>query len=378
MMAGKLSYRRLGAKALSHSRVDLLNTCPKKFELEGKLNLRKRETNLTFAYGHAFGEGVQALVEGKTFEETVFEIFCGWDVDIGEEGWDSEKRNKKSFWDAIDMVEKFQAYKSMENVEGLEGNTRAINWNEWEIANFKDHEGNIRPAIELELVVECGNGYTYEGHIDLVLKRKGVDQFAVLELKSSGMNNIQPAMYGNSPQATGYMIALDTFLVKDNPSSTTSFSVFYLVGQTRMKKFYEFAFEKTPLHRTQWISWLINTIDRVESLENCGLPYPIDFQGCFKYNRPCPHFGTCHLPNDILLQNHRKEEDGETTFALEETPADVIVTLEEILERQEELLATYQTIPLAHSGDLGITFDEEDAGLSVGEELDILLDNLTY
>lgn len=357
-MAVKLKYRKVGAKALSHSRLELLNTCARKFELEGKLNLRKRATNLTFAYGHGVGEGIQALISGKSLEAAIFEVFAGWEVDIGEVGFESEVRNRKNFLDCIDVVCLFSDY-MQGAADNLCGNSQEINFPDWEIAQIKGADGEIRPAVELELAVDCGNDFLYEGHIDLVLKRKDSEKFAVLELKSSGLNRIQPAMYGNSPQPTGYMMALDAALVKKNPEATTSFTVFYLVVQTRKKKFFEFAFEKTPLHRTQWISFIIGNMERISNLEASGLPYPIDFHGCFAFNRACSYYGTCHLPNEVL-----KGGKEEATFDIEESEADISTSLEAILERQQHLLETYETIQLTELSGTNLFDDMELSGVS--------------
>ena len=193
-MATKLSYRHMGAKAFSHSRLEMLDSCARKFELEGKLNVRQRRTNLTFAYGHAFGEGIQGLIEGKSFEQVVWEVFRDWEVDIDEVGFPSEVKNKKNFFDVIDMIEKFEIYISGEDAEGLEGNTRKIDWREWEVAQWKDYNEDgsyvLKNAVELELEIDLGNGFYYEGHIDLVIKRKDRDHFMVVEIKSSGLSKV--------------------------------------------------------------------------------------------------------------------------------------------------------------------------------------------
>lgn len=369
-MAGKLSYRHIGAKAFSHSRLELLDSCPRKFELEGKLNIRKRSTNLTFAYGHAFGEGIQGLIEGKSLEQVIFEVFANWEVDITEEGFDSEKRNNKHFYHAIDIICLFNYYLKG-NTPNLEGNERKINWTEWEIAYWVDpNTQEEKPAVELELEIDLGNGFYYEGHIDLVVRHKTIEKYMVVEIKSSGLGNIHPALYGNSPQPTGYMMALDSFLAKENKEATTSFDVLYLVGQTKNKKFYEFLFTKTPLHRTQWLTFIISKMEQVDRLEDSGLPYPINFKSCFSFNRPCEHFGTCHLPNDKLVMGIA--QNSEATFDVEETLVDIQTSLASIIERQQQLLETYEIIEIANEGGtILLELDEDNSFDSILDSIQI-------
>lgn len=353
----------MGEKAFSHSRLEALDGCPRKFELSGKLNIRKRIKSLTFAYGHAFGEGVQALLAGKTFEEMIWEVFRDWEVPLDMAGYEAEQRNKKGFWDCIDTLEKFDYLRNNMDDNELLLNSRKIVWTDWEIAKFVSRNGEVKDAVELELEIDLGNGFFYEGHIDLVLKHKVSERFAVLELKTSGLHTVPQELFGNSPQPTGYMIALDTQLVKSNPDATTSFDVFYLVAQTKKKQFYEFQFTKTPLHRNQWLSYLLAKIDQVENLESRNLPYPINFKSCFSYNRPCEFYGLCHLPNEVIQRGNDMAE----SFDTELEPADISVTLDEIIERQVELLEKYEEIELIESR----SYDLEVEG-----KFDDLLDNI--
>lgn len=353
-MAGKLSYRKTGAKAFSHSRLEALDSCARKFEIEGKLGIKKYAPNVTFAFGHGFGEGVQAAVAGKSYEEAVWEVFSKWEVPLDMEGTKSDVANKKNFWECIEFIRIFYEHMNIDN-EGHLNTSRKINWSEWEIAKFRDMDGNIKDAVELELLIDLGDGFYYEGHIDLVLKHKHKEHFAILELKTSSLSVMDAALYGYSPQPTGYMMVLDTFLVKDNPYATTSFDVFYLVGSPKDKTFYEYQFTKTPLHRTQWLSYIMGKMAMVETYEGIGLPYPINFKSCFGYRRRCPHYGTCHLPNSTLVTS----TEHTSAYAEEASPPDIFVTLAEIIERQSDLLEEFEVINFMDESEISLSFSDK-------------------
>lgn len=360
---GTLTYFHTGAKGFSHSRLDALDRCARKFELENKLGVRRGGNSVTFAYGHAFGEGVQKIIEGYTFEETVFHILCTWDYDIADDGYESDIRNNKNYFEVLNVLNRFYIM-YINNSDTFMMNGKCIDWGVWEIAYFTNAKGETKPAIELELVIELGNDYFYEGHIDLVLKRKDSDHFAILELKTSSLNNIQPALYGNSPQATGYMMALDSHLVKTDPDATVSFDVFYLIAQAKKQEFVEFSFTKTPLHRAQWITFIFHKMDQVDRLEDMGLPYPPNYHSCFAYNRNCDYYGACHLPNEIIQRDIQ-----DVSFGVNDSEPDILVTLDEIIERQEHLTEIYETEKLVVPTNWNIS--ETDAEFIAGIEIQL-------
>lgn len=340
----KLNYRAVGFKALSHSRMDVARQCWLKWSLLHGHELSQRTKSRTFSYGHGFGHGIQCMLAGGTLEEAVFEVFRNWDTSFVHDGFESEMRNKKDYFELLEALEIFDRIRRNECDLTDFGNTRRIDWTEWEVAQWEDDEGNIKPAVEIELVIELGDGFLYEGHIDIIIKRKGADEFAVVELKTSGLTNIHEAIYGNSPQPLGYMMALDAHLVKANPDAVTNFSVIYLVLQTKSKRFYEFEFLKSPLHRNSFIAELISFKNFVMlNLEN-DMDFSPNYTGCFKYNQPCKFYGTCHLPTSNLIQMFRPESQDDSQFELDDSEPDIRVTLIELIERQLELLESVDII----------------------------------
>lgn len=355
-MAGKLTYRHTGAKALSHSRLEALDSCGRKFELEGKLNLRKCTQNLTFAYGHAFGEGVQAMFEGKSWNEIVWIMFSTWEVALDLRGYDSEVKNKKDFWNCLEVVERlFNHFNTGDATHYI--NSPQLDMDQWEIAKIRTESGDIKPAIELEFEVDCGDGYFYEGHIDLVLQHKHTKRFAILELKTSGLWNVHEALYGNSPQPTSYLMALDTALVgAESEELMMEFDVFYLVAQTSKQEFLEFKFTKTPLHRAQWIEYIVGKIAQIETYESLGISYPINFKSCLAFNRPCSKYGICHLPNEQIMSKWAEEGNLDTAYGEEPTPPDFSTTLDAIIERNQKLLENYEV----EHFDIPLTMESQD------------------
>ena len=101
-------------KYLSYSSILKLHSCPRNYELY-KRNSKEEDTdtdgfsNITFAFGHIVGEGIQYVLEGRSENETIFKMFMGWHADL-------EARNEKqvkSIYHAIAAVQKFIAMREL-------------------------------------------------------------------------------------------------------------------------------------------------------------------------------------------------------------------------------------------------------------------------
>ena len=163
---------------------------------------------------------------------------------------------------------------------------------EWTVASF-----NFKPAIELSFRVDIDDSYYYVGYIDLVLKSRFSERYAILEVKTTGMSleNIEP-LYKNSGQALGYSIVLDKIAGEEN----TDYDVIYLVSQdkTRTKEWnvvpHILNFPKTLKDRLNWFITLGMDVQHLHTMQETRV-FPLRGGSCMQYMRPCFHFGTCSL-----------------------------------------------------------------------------------
>jgi len=194
----KLDYGTIGGKGLSYSRRGTLHACPRKFQLENIYNLGVGEDNVHFAFGHAVAAGVQSLIEHPgNINRALLHCFTHWSLGI----YENLDIKKKSLWYAVRAVQQF--HKDM-----LMGKSAILK--QLEIAKFTDKEGNIKPAIELTFNIVCHDGYNYEGHVDLILYNPVTKTYLILELKTTGFNNINETMFKNSSQTIEYSVILDS------------------------------------------------------------------------------------------------------------------------------------------------------------------------
>ena len=80
-------------KLLSHSSRSTLHRCPRKYQLyrlnstQIELDREKEEIQgVTFAFGHAVGDGIASVLAGKSKDQVILDIFLGWkDADLLDE-----------------------------------------------------------------------------------------------------------------------------------------------------------------------------------------------------------------------------------------------------------------------------------------------------
>ena len=225
-------------KLLSHSSRTLLHTCPRKYQLYRQSaetiptdEVTETESGVTFAYGSAVGVGVASTLELKSENQIYLDTFLEWDVDL----LDETPRQKKSFWLAMFAVEKFITMRD----QGL--------LKDFELVYYKG-----KPAVELSFQIMLPDGFKYRGFVDAVLRHTITGEVLILECKtSSGV--AQSAQYKNSGQAVGYSVILDKIF-----PDLSSYTVLYLVYETKAMVYKELPYEKSLLQRALWLQELTN------------------------------------------------------------------------------------------------------------------------
>jgi len=268
-------------KLLSHSSRTLLHTCPRKYQLyrlssqtAAADEIKETEQGVTFAYGTAVGVGVQSTLESKTEQQIYLDTFLSWDVDL----LDETPRQKKSFWLAMFAVQKFISLRESGFLD------------EYELVYYKG-----KPAVELAFQILLPEDYRYRGFVDAVLKHRSTGEIMILECKtSSGTAN--SSTYKNSGQALGYSVVLDILFPE-----MSSYTVLYLVYETKSMSYKELPFTKSLLQRALWLQELL--IDtQIITLYDSFDTYPMQGHSCFNFFRDCEYLGLCTLSTKNLTK----------------------------------------------------------------------------
>lgn len=262
-------------KLLSYSSLGTLHSCPRKFEL-----YRKKATddpmdataasnqNLTFAFGHVVGEGIQDVLDGMEEDRIIWKMFLGWHAPLA----DYNPKQNKSFYLAVLAIQKCISLK------------KSGYFDDYELLVY-----NGRSAKEVSFRISFPDDFKFRGSVDAILRQKSTGKILVLECKTSSSTTLNPTTYKNSSQAIGYSVVLDVVAPEIN-----SYDVLYLVYLTKDMAYETLRFPKTYLQRATWIQELLLDIETIKLYDRTGV-YPMRGESCNDWFRDCEYLNQCTL-----------------------------------------------------------------------------------
>lgn len=272
---------------LSHSALDVLHTCERKFQLDRLLvgSPDKQDWPST-VFGKAFGAGVASYLAYQDIDKAIFACYMAYHPVLEDD--------KRSETIAINML--LAAIPQLDNL-----------LLEWEVLAVKD-----KPAIELSFRLGIDHKFYFVGYIDLVLKNIWNGRSAILEVKTTALalHDLSP-LYQNSGQALGYSIVLDKILGEDQ----SEYDVLYLVGQLGAGNGYQpkvslQTYPKTLQDRLSWFITLGMDVERLHYMLDNNV-FPLRGSNCLQYMKPCAHLGTCNLHG---FDEYKPEEEDTIVY----------------------------------------------------------------
>lgn len=283
---------------LSHSALDLLNVCERKFQLD-RLMARDdaEEESAHLVFGTAYGKAIACYLEHQDRDLALLTAWLSYHPVVNY-----DKKTEESCVLAVQ-----QSFDALDNL--LE---------DYELVAFEN-----KPAVELSFRMNINPQFYYVGYVDAVLRHRYSKKHYIFECKHTGvlLEDISP-LYKHSGQALSYSIALDRIVGEQQ----SSYGVIYFVGQLQREwglvKPVILTFDKTLEDRLNWFMTLGLDVQRLTAMLSFGT-WPRRYQSCLKYNKPCFHFGTCHMHS---LDRYKKFEpdtiDYQFTYELDELIAD--------------------------------------------------------
>jgi hypothetical protein len=308
---GSIDYR---IRQLSYSSNLLLHACPRKFQLY-KLgagsSVPSPRSQITFAFGHVVGQGIQDTLVGLSPEQVIWRMFLAWDTDL----FGSDDKANKSFWSAIIAVKKFSSLKDAGVLK------------DYELVYYKD-----KPAVELSFSIVFPDGFRYRGFVDAVLRHRITGKILVLECKTTKSRALNPNKYRNSAQGIGYSIVLDSLFPE-----WSSYEVLYWVYQSTIGEYTPLPFNKSFLQRALWIRELLLDIETIKMYEEANV-YPMRGESCVMYSMEtekesnvwegdCEYINTCTMNTDFLVKKCSSKNEDKTDYQ-------IVLTLSDLLEAQ--------------------------------------------
>ena len=272
---------------LSHSAIETLLTCERKFQLERLLvnDVEREETEHT-VFGKAFGAGVATYLTTQDKDQALFQAWLTYYPEL-----ETDKKSQAKCLRAL-----MAAFPKLDML-----------LIDYEMVYFED-----KPAVELSFRINLSEHFYFVGYIDAVLRHRQTKVCFVLEAKTTGLQllDLDP-LYKNSGQALGYSIALDRIVGKEQ----SAYGVLYFVGQLQKDggaKIHVLPYNKTLLDRLNWFISLAQDINRLDVMREMNV-YPMRGKSCLNFNRPCRYFGVCGLKAADVLK-HREEDTIQYDF----------------------------------------------------------------
>lgn len=255
---------------LSYSKLETLNTCERKFQLDELLEgTSVREESEHLSFGSAYGVGVASYLVHQDQDKAIFDAYMAYWPII-----ESDKKNEELMISGL--------LRSFPKLDDL-------------LLDYEVLLVDGKPATELTFKIKIDEEYFFKGAIDVVLRHRYSGIHYVMDVKTTGLQlfDLSP-LYENSGQTLGYSIAIDALVGEE----LTNYGVLYFVlqmGKTKGEaKVQVLTFDKTILDRLNWFLTLGMDVKRLKEMEEMGV-YPKRGSACLHYMRPCKYFGTCGL-----------------------------------------------------------------------------------
>lgn len=295
-------------KLMSYSSLGTLHKCPRKYQLyrlkatdDEMSPVAASNQNITFAFGHIVGEGVQDVMLGLPEQTVIWKMFLGWHASLE----DRNDKQKKSFYLAVLAIQRFISLRKNGFLDDYE-----LLWY------------NGKPCTELSFRIDLGDDFKFRGAVDAVLRHKVTGKVLVLECKTSSSSTLYPTTFKNSSQAVGYSVVLDVIAPE-----ISSYDVLYLVYMTKDLVYEQLKFTKTYLQRATWIQELILDMETIKLYESTGV-YPMRGESCNDFFRDCEYLNQCTLSTRLITSPFKQEA------VLDDKVYDIELTLQDLIDGQ--------------------------------------------
>jgi hypothetical protein len=282
---------------ISHSSLQLLRSCPRKFEFRKLFKHAGREDSLPAEVGKALHEGVQNWFQNKDRTQAIWQLMLHYPYHLC-----SDVEDDRSLW---------AAYATLETV--LDTGPLA----EWEIATV-EFNGEARPAIEVPFEITISNfslsdgrhiPVSYIGKIDLLLFNRLTHEYRVVDVKThrDRMKDLAPK-YEYDDQCLPYGMILEKMLGHE----VTSFEISYLSTFVDLEKPWckLYTFTKGPEEIQDWARSMVVDLQMLKFYYDLGW-FKKHAASCTSFNRKCIYHDFCRTrDNNAIRGMIEGGEDG--------------------------------------------------------------------
>ena len=268
---------------LSHSTINTLLSCPRKFELGHILSPRSMEDerNLTLSAGSAIHAAWQEYLRTRSEEIAFFTLLRFFDYEAESRAYgDAKNRHLEACIRAFDEIIEF--YRLRPHLQ---------------LATI-----NSRPAVELNFRfnLTCSPlNLWYGGFIDAILYDASSDEFVVHDVKTHRDAEIISLKYSNSMQLVGYGLLLNLLRTPSGEAVNFlgSFNTDYILNYIDLSaprcELLRFTRGIEDLHA--WKRQLLLAVRLIEDYAAAATAFPRYGKNCIAFAKPCWFAKPCSL-----------------------------------------------------------------------------------
>lgn len=290
---------------ISHSSIsNTYPSCARKFEF-GKLFLYDRysedDDNFAGDVGKALHVSYQDYFVNQDVDKAVAELMFAYPAKICDNPMDN--RSIESCYGTL---------MNMINMPGMEN---------YEIANVKCPDGEIRPGVEVPFEIRFRNlqlqyhGYPiiviYTGYIDLVVWDRISGEYSVIDIKTTRNNaGDKTALYKFDEQSLPYGLVVSQIVGQTIEEMEVHYLSVFVDPVEPSSRLYTFKKKQHDLR-----DWAQTIEQRLQQLQ-WGLNkhwFPKTGRSCMNFKRPCKYFEVCHYrkPETIINFMDTNEKHSE-------------------------------------------------------------------
>jgi len=282
----------------SNSSSDLFDACRKKFMFSKLFTYNRAPKELPAEVGHALHVGYQSYLqaihredmnEEQAREHALFKMMLRYPINLN-----SNPTNARSLEACYATLSKIIDYSE---------------FRKYEIAEVKDKNGLVRPAIEVPFKITLAGAslsddwhipVIYVGFIDLILFDQFTGEYIVVDIKTTRWQ-VQNAIakYANLEQCLPYALVLERMLKTDVKALSMTYLEVYVDIET--PTIFPYSFHKSY---DDIIDWARGVLDRVELLKRSYETgwFKKNGNACLSFNTVCSFFDICPVRDPRKIQ----------------------------------------------------------------------------
>lgn len=267
-------------RQVSYSSLNVFRSCERKYQLQ-KWNIGSWQDSVDTVFGKAVGAGIQALWQyNGDLDKAKLAVFQNWAVPL----YDSKDTAKKNFSYALRALERYVPFYEIMS-------------RDWELAYY-----NGKPCVEFSIRIVFPRNFVFRGYVDLILQHKETGELGTTEVKTTGFNVENEAIWKNQDQGISYSVFVDQI----KPDAKHLW-VKYHVYHTKSQEWIPYEFTKPLLAKAKWLKTVLRDIEDIERCEREDY-WPMRGGSCMDYGTPCRFFDTCQFQDSMIVNSNEALE----------------------------------------------------------------------